>query len=50
MNFETTEKIDFYLPKVKKFINEHVLPIELKIRAQNIEGEKRGNHIQKLRT
>ena len=41
MNFETTEKIDFYLPKVKKFINEHVLPIELKIRAQNIEGEKR---------
>ena len=31
MNFETTEKIDFYLPKVKKFINEHVLPIELKI-------------------
>jgi acyl-CoA dehydrogenase len=41
MNFETTEKIDFYLPKVKKFINEHVLPIELKIRAQNIEDEKR---------
>ena len=41
MNFETTEKIDFYLPKVKKFINEHILPIELKIRAQNIEGEKR---------
>ena len=46
MNFETTEKIDFYLPKVKKFINEHVLPIELKIRAQILKVRKGGNHIR----
>ena len=39
MNFETTEKIDFYLPKVKKFINDHVLPVELGIRNNyNIEN------------
>ncbi len=41
MNFETTEKIDFYLPKVKEFVSEHVLPVELKIRGTKIEGEKR---------
>ena len=41
MNFETTEKIDFYLPKVKKFINDHVLPVELGIRNKKIPEEKR---------
>ena len=38
MNFESTEKIDFYLPKVKQFIEEEVIPVEKKIH----EHEKTG--------
>ena len=41
MNFETTEKIDFYLPKVKQFIEEEVLPVEKRIYAQEKTGEER---------
>ena len=35
MNFETTEKIDFYLPKVKAFVEDHVIPVEKEIYAQD---------------
>ena len=35
MNFETTEKIDFYLPKVKAFVEEHVIPVEKEIHGQD---------------
>ena len=35
MNFETTEKIDFYLPKVKAFVEDHVIPVEKEIHAQD---------------
>ena len=34
MNFETTEKIDFYLPKVKAFVEDHVIPVEKEIHEQ----------------
>ena len=35
MSFETTEKIDFYLPKVKAFVEDHVIPVEKEIHAQD---------------
>ena len=38
MNFESTEKIDFYLPKVKQFIEEEVIPVEKKIYEQEKTG------------
>jgi len=38
MNFESTEKIDFYLPKVKQFIEEEVIPVEKKIHEQEKTG------------
>jgi len=41
MNFESTEKIDFYLPKVKKFIEEEVIPVEQKIHEQVKTGSDR---------
>jgi acyl-CoA dehydrogenase len=41
MNFESTEKIDFYLPKVKQFIEEEVIPVEKKIHAQEKTGSDR---------
>ena len=31
MKFESTEKIDFYLPKVKSFIDAVVMPVGLEI-------------------
>ena len=36
MQFETTEKIDFYLPKVKEFVEEVVLPC----RSENSSGKE----------
>ena len=41
MKFDSTEKIDFYLPKVKSFIKEVVEPVELEILKQDISVEKR---------
>lgn len=41
MNFETTEKIDFYLPKVKAFVEDHVIPVEKEIYAQDRPLEER---------
>ena len=41
MKFESTEKIDFYLPKVKSFIDEIVMPAEMEILKQEIPVEKR---------
>ena len=41
MNFESTEKIDFYLPKVKQFIEEEVIPVEKKIHKQEKTGSDR---------
>ena len=41
MNFESTEKIDFYLPKVKQFIEEEVIPVEKKIHEQEKTGSDR---------
>ena len=41
MKFESTEKIDFYLPKVKSFIDEVVMPVELEILNQKIPEDKR---------
>ena len=41
MNFETTEKIDFYLPKVKAFVEDHVIPVEKEIHAQDRPLEER---------
>jgi len=41
MNFESTEKIDFYLPKVKQFIEEEVIPVEQKIHEQVKTGSDR---------
>jgi len=41
MNFESTEKIDFYLPKVKQFIEEEVIPVEQKIHEQEKTGSDR---------
>lgn len=41
MNFESTEKIDFYLPKVKQFIEEEVIPVEQKIHEQEKAGSDR---------
>ena len=41
MNFETTEKIDFYLPKVKAFVEEHVIPVEKEIHGQDRPLEER---------
>ena len=41
MKFESTEKIDLYLPKVKSFIDEVVMPVELEILNQKIPEDKR---------
>ena len=41
MQFETTEKIDFYLPKVKEFVEEVVLPVEAKIHGKEIPEKDR---------
>lgn len=41
MNFETTEKIDFYLPKVKAFVEDHVIPVEKEILSQDRPLEER---------
>ena len=41
MKFESTEKIDFYLPKVQSFIDEVVIPVELEILKQEIPADKR---------
>ena len=41
MNFETTEKIDFYLPKVKAFVEDHVIPVEKEIHSQDRPLEER---------
>ena len=41
MNFESTEKIDFYLPKVKQYIEEEVIPVEKKIHEQEKAGSDR---------
>ena len=41
MNFESTEKIDFYLPKVKQFIEEEIIPVEKKIHQQEKTGSDR---------
>ena len=41
MNFESTEKIDFYLPKVKQFIEEEVIPVEKEIHQQAKTGSDR---------
>ena len=41
MNFETTEKIDFYLPKVKAFVEEHVIPVEKEMHRQDRPLEER---------
>jgi len=41
MNFESPEKIDFYLPKVKQFIEEEVIPVEQKIHKQEKTGSDR---------
>ena len=40
MKFDTTEKIDFYLPKVKSFIDEVVVPVEQEILKRDIPEEK----------
>ena len=36
MKFETTEKIEHYLPKVKDFIKDVVMPVEMAILAKEI--------------
>ena len=41
MKFDSTEKIDFYLPKVQSFINEVVMPVELDILKKDIPVDKR---------
>ena len=41
MKFDSTEKIDFYLPQVKSFIKEVVEPVEMEILKQDISVEKR---------
>ena len=41
MKFDSTEKIDFYLPKVKSFIDEVVVPVEIDILKQDIPVDKR---------
>ena len=41
MQFETTEKIDFYLPKVKEFVEEVVLPVEAKIHGKEVPEKDR---------
>ena len=41
MKFESTEKIDFYLPKVQSFIEEIVMPVELEILKQETPADKR---------
>ena len=41
MKFDSTEKIDFYLPKVQSFIDEVVMPVELDILKQDIPVDKR---------
>ena len=41
MKFDSTEKIDFYLPKVQSFIDEVVMPVELDILKQDIPVNKR---------
>lgn len=46
MNFETTEKIDFYLPKVKAFVEDHVIPVEKKYTHKTDRWKKDGSHIR----
>ena len=41
MQFETTEKIDFYLPKVKEFVEEVVLPVEAKIHGKEMKSSQK---------
>ena len=41
MKFDSTEKIDFYLPKVQSFIDEVVMPVEMDILKQDIPVNKR---------
>ena len=41
MKFDSTEKIDFYLPKVQSFIDEVVMPVELDILKKDIPVDKR---------
>ena len=48
MNFESTEKIDFYLPKVKQYIEEEVIPVEKKIHEQEKAGSDRWQPHQEL--
>ena len=36
MQFETRVKLDFYLPKVKAFIQDHVMPVEKNILTKEI--------------
>ena len=46
MKFETTEKIDHYLPKVKEFIKDVVMPVEMEILSKEIPEKDRWNLIQ----
>lgn len=41
MQFETSEKVDFYLPKVKAFIQDHVIPVEKNILTKEIPENER---------
>ena len=41
MKFETTEKIDHYLPKVKEFIKDVVMPVEMEILTKEIPEKDR---------
>ena len=41
MKFETTEKIEHYLPKVKDFIKDVVMPVEMEILAKEIPEKDR---------
>ena len=41
MKFEKTEKIDHYLPKVKEFIKDVVMPVEMEILAKEIPEKDR---------
>ena len=48
MKFDSTEKIDFYLPKVQSFIDEVVMPVELDILKQDIPVDKRWEPHQEI--
>ena len=41
MQFETSEKVDFYLPRVKAFIQDHVMPVEKNILTKEIPENER---------